>query len=155
MASTVINTRADLDALAGTPAHDAFMAMLAGTLYRLEKDDTAGTWRAVEDDSTIARFGFTRADFPSAEPPALPAYEPPTPEVFVCTPWQIRKALNAMNLRQDVEAAVLASPDQSLKDGWEFATAFRSDDPFVVQMGAALGKTEAETLELIKMAATL
>ena len=150
-----INTRSDLDALAGTPAHDAFMSVLAGTIYRLEKDDTAGTWQAVEDDSTIARFGFTRADFPSAEPPALPAYVPPTPEVFVCTPWQIRKAINAMGLRQAVEDAVAASTDQALKDGWEFASAFRSDDPFVLQMGAALGKSAAETAELIQQAAAL
>ncbi len=150
-----INTRNDLDAIAGTPAHDAFMTMLAGTLYRLEKDDVAGTWCAIEDDSTIARFGFTRADFPGAEPPALPAYVPPTPEVFVCTPWQIRKAINAMGLRQAVEDAVAASTDQTLKDGWEFASAFRSDDPFVLQMGAALGKSQTETTELIRYASTL
>lgn len=152
---SIINTRTDLDALQGTPAHAAFMTMLAGTLYRVEKDDTAGQCLAVPDNATVERFGFTRADFPSAEPPALPAYAPPTPEVFVCTPWQIRKAINAMGLRQAVEDAVAASTDQALKDGWEFASAFRSDDPFVLQMGAALGKSAAETAELIQQAAAL
>jgi len=72
-----INTRADLDALAGTPEHDAFLAALGGSLWRLEKDDTAGVWRAVADSTTVKRFGFTSADFPKALPPALPAYVAP------------------------------------------------------------------------------
>ena len=62
-----INTREDLDAIAGTPEHVAFMALLAGTLWRLEKDDTAQAWVAIEDNSTIERFDFTRADFPDAD----------------------------------------------------------------------------------------
>lgn len=74
MESTVINTRSDLDALAGTPAYAEFMVRLAGTLWRLERDDAARVWRAVEDDSTIARYGFVRTDFPGSEPPALPEY---------------------------------------------------------------------------------
>ena len=59
MASTVINTREDLDAITGTIEHDVFMATLRGTLWRLEKDDQAGVWLAIEDNSTIERFGFT------------------------------------------------------------------------------------------------
>ena len=70
MASTVINTREDLDAITGTIEHDIFMATLRGTLWRLEKDDQARAWLAIEDNSTIERFGFTRADFPGAVAPA-------------------------------------------------------------------------------------
>ncbi len=78
----IITTRADLDALQGTPAHAQFMAMLAGSLYRLEKDDEAKAWKAVEDDSMIQRFGFVRADFPNAAAPTLPVYVPePVEEV--------------------------------------------------------------------------
>jgi len=77
------------------------------------------------------------------------------PQVFRCTPWQIRKALNAQGLRDGVEAAIAASTDRTLKDGWEFATEFRSDDPFVISMGVAMGKTAAETAELIQYASTL
>lgn len=77
MASNVINTRADLDAIAGTPEHAAFMAMLTGTLWRLEKDEAAKTWVAIEDNTTIARFGFSRADFPGVQAPALPVYVSP------------------------------------------------------------------------------
>lgn len=74
----VINTREDLDAIAGTPEHVAFMALLAGTLWRLEKNDTAQAWVAIEVNSTIERFNFTRIDFPDAQPPILPAYVRPT-----------------------------------------------------------------------------
>ncbi len=79
----------------------------------------------------------------------------PPPVVYSCSPWQIRKALNAAGLRAGVESAISASTDQVLKDGWEFATEFKSDDPFVLQMGSALGKSSAETAALIQMAASL
>ena len=72
-----------------------------------------------------------------------------------CSPWQIRKALNAQGLRQAVEDIVAASDDQGLIDGWEFATEFRSDDPFVISMGASIGKSEEETRQLIEYAASL
>ena len=72
-----INSREDLDAIQGTPAHTAFMSLLQGTLWRLQKDDTAGVWVAVEDSSTIMRFGFTRTDFANTPPPDLPVYTPP------------------------------------------------------------------------------
>ena len=75
--------------------------------------------------------------------------------VAVCSPWQIRKALNAANLRQPVEDAIAASSDVAVKDGWEFATEFRSDDLFVLSMGAAIGKNAEETRQFIEYAATL
>jgi len=75
--------------------------------------------------------------------------------VYSATPWQIRKALTALSLRQQVEYAVAASSDQEVKDGWEFATEFRSDDPFVIAIGAAVGKTAEETAQVINYASTL
>lgn len=57
--------------------------------------------------------------------------------VMSCSPWQMRKALNQLNLRATVESAVSTS-DQTTKDGWEFATEFRSDDPLVVNLAEAL-----------------
>lgn len=71
---SIINSSDDLATLAGAPQHAEFMAMLAGTLWRVERDDEARCWRAVEDDSTITRYGLTRADFPDAMPPPLPDY---------------------------------------------------------------------------------
>lgn len=75
---TIINTRADLDAIAGTPEHAEFMAFLKGSMTR--KQDVAvrpegygqpeyqgevipPVWQDVEDLSTITRFGFTKGDF--------------------------------------------------------------------------------------------
>lgn len=78
-----------------------------------------------------------------------------TPPVYSCSPWQIRKALNAAGLRAQTESAVAGSSDQDLKDGWEFASEFRSDDPFVIAMGAALGKSQAETVAIIQAASAL
>lgn len=70
-----INTRADLDAAAGTAEYEAFLRGLEGSLWRVEAVD--GAWVTVEDDSTVARFGFARGDFPDATPPALPTTPPP------------------------------------------------------------------------------
>ena len=78
MASPVINTRADLDSIAGTKQHDEFMELLKGSMTR--KEDVADypdnyhepdydgpkvepVWHDVEDLSLIHRFGFTKADF--------------------------------------------------------------------------------------------
>lgn len=84
----------------------------------------------------------------------LPPEPEPVPVVYSCSPWQIRKALNNLTLRTQVEQAVMDG-DQEMRDGWAFATEFRSDDPFVLDMGATLGKTPEETAELIRYAATL
>ena len=78
VSKTIINTRADLDALIGTPEHDEFMAMLKGSITRkhdmqvypegynqpgYEGDKLEPIWEDVEDLSTIERFGFSKADF--------------------------------------------------------------------------------------------
>jgi hypothetical protein len=78
MAQNLINTRADLDAIAGTQAHSDFMSYLAGTMTRKQNTQTYpagyGTpeytgetlepiWEDVEDLSTIESFGFVKGDF--------------------------------------------------------------------------------------------
>ena len=75
--------------------------------------------------------------------------------IYSCSPWQIRKALNDIGQRQAVENAVASSDDITLKDGWEFATEFRSNDPFVISLGAEIGKTEEEVVAIIQNASTL
>jgi len=74
----VINTREDLDAIAGTQQHADFMAALKGSMTRKENqaeypenyndpdydgDPIDPVWVEVEDLSTIERFGFSKADF--------------------------------------------------------------------------------------------
>ncbi len=75
---SLINTREDLDAIAGTPQHDDFMARLKGSMTRKQdaqaypadynQPDYAGEalapiWVDVEDLSTIMAFGFQKTDF--------------------------------------------------------------------------------------------
>ena len=110
-----INTRADIDLIIGTSKHSAVMALLEGTLWRVEKDDAAQVWVAIEDNSTIERFGFTRADFPSALPPVLPKYVPSSEESD-----KARAELIAIDLAsiRSIREWVAAQPDapQILKD---------------------------------------
>lgn len=155
MTSLIVNSAEDLAALEGTVQYTEFLALLEGSLWRVERDDANQTFIAIEDNSTIERYGLTREDFPGAQPPELPEWKPLPAVVHVCSPWQIRKALNDLDLRQAVEAAVTASADATLKDGWAYATEFRSDDSFVIAMGESLGKTSTETAELIEFASGL
>jgi hypothetical protein len=155
----IISTRSDLDAIAGTPEHDAFMSMLAGTLWRLERDDTAKAWVAIEDNTTIERFGFTRADFPNAQPPALPEYVPvvdPVPSAV--TMRQARLAmlgaglLNQVNTTIDSMAGVAGD---AARIEWEYANEVHRDSPLVVTLSTALGLTAAQLDDLFRQAATL
>lgn len=159
MASTVINTREDLDATTGTPEHDAFMAMLRGTLYRLEKDDSAAVWRAVEDNSVIERFGFTRANFPGAVAPELPAYVPPPSDVpQAVTMRQARLALLGAGLLSQVNAAIASMPGaegEAARIEWEYAQEVRRDSALVQSLVPALGMNEAGLDALFTAAAAL
>ena len=79
----------------------------------------------------------------------------PAPKpITTVSPWQIRKALNTMSLRDAVESAVLAS-DQTTKDAWQYATEFVRTDPLVSALGYTLGKTDEELDALFELAATL
>ena len=154
-----INTREDLDAIAGTPEHVAFMALLAGTLWRLEKDDTAQAWVAIEDNSTIERFNFTRADFPDAQPPALPEYVPAVVAVpEVVTMRQARLALLGAGLLAQVNTAVANMPGadgDAARIEWEYAQEVRRDSPLVAALSVALGLTDETLDNLYKVAAGL
>lgn len=74
----IINTRADLDALAGTPAYLDALRALAGSMITTQDvavcpdgygaPDYAGPpvapdWREIETLGTIERLGFSRASF--------------------------------------------------------------------------------------------
>lgn len=159
MASTVINTRDDLDAIEGTQEHAAFMETLSGTLWRIEKDDQAGVWRAIEDNSTIERFGFSRADFPGAVAPELPAYVPPPSDVpQVVSMRQARLALLGAGALASVNSAIanMAGTDgEAARIEWEYAQEVRRDSPLVQSLVPALGMTDAELDELFTRAATL
>ena len=139
----IFNTRADIDALPAAEKTQT-MALLAGTLWRLEKDDAAQCWRAVEDNAGITRFGFTRADFPAAQPPALPAYVPPAP-----VPAPRFTSLEFLALFTDAEqlavatAAMQSAPVKLWYDKMLAASFVTLDDP---RTAAGLGDLVAAGL---------
>ena len=78
-----INTRADLDAIAGTPEHAAFLSYLNATIthqadqavYPQNYDHTlqpgqtgyvAPNWQTITDLSVITRFGYTQETLAAA-----------------------------------------------------------------------------------------
>jgi len=78
LSKVVINTREDLEAIAGTLEYDEFMRLLKGSMTRkqdvavrpegygqpeYEGPEIPPVWEDVEDLSTIEIFGFTKADF--------------------------------------------------------------------------------------------
>jgi hypothetical protein len=79
---------------------------------------------------------------------------PALPRITVSA-WQIRKALNKTDLRDAVEAAVAASGNLELQDGWRHSPEFYSDNPLTLGMGAALGKSSAEMYALFQFAESL
>lgn len=86
------------------------------------------------------------------EPAADPQAQFPRIEVSA---WQIRKALNATGLRDAVEQAVAASASIELKDGWNYAPTFFSDNALTIALGAGLGKTPADMYALFQLASSL
>lgn len=83
---------------------------------------------------------------------ADPADPIPVPEAVV-TARQFRLALNALNLRSDVDAAVAAA-DQDTKDSWEYSTEIQRSHPMVAAIAAALNKTDEEVDAVFDLAKT-
>lgn len=79
-----------------------------------------------------------------------------SPKVFPSvSAWQIRKALNQMNLRTLVENAVNMSGDQNVIDGWNHATQFERYDPLVLMLANSLNKTSADLDNIWNLASSL
>jgi hypothetical protein len=131
------------------------MAALAGTIWRLEKDDDAGLWRAAQDNSTIERFGFVPADFADALPPELPQYVPPPSKVpTVITMRQARLALLGAGLLDTVNAGISAMP-QAAQIEWEYAQEVRRDNALISTLAANLGLDSAAVDMLFTAGAAL
>jgi len=117
------------------------------------KDNADGYYQVeLSDDASVPDWAAKLTPCEVILPPE-PVIAPPAP--LSITPWQIRKALIQLELDEQVEAMVAASDDKVLKAGWEYATEFVETDPFVVAMGASLGKTPEELHELFLFAGTL
>jgi hypothetical protein len=78
----------------------------------------------------------------------IAAIDADAPEVpLSVTPYQARLALNAAGLRDAAEAAVAAAP-RDIRDAWEYAISIERHSPFVAEIGAALGLSDAEIDQL-------
>lgn len=82
-----------------------------------------------------------------------PPVEPVVSNMIV-SPRQIRQALTAAGVRDQVELSV-ANGAQDLQDWWEFATQFEEQHPEVVGMAANLSLTDAQRHDLFVLAASL
>lgn len=78
---------------------------------------------------------------------------PPTP-IPTISAWQMRKALNATGLRDQIEAAV-AGASRDVQDGWATAREFERNHLLIVQMASALGLSDAEVDAVFELGATL
>ena len=72
---------------------------------------------------------------------------------MVVSPWQLRRALNQLNLRDNVEAAVQAG-DQDTQDGWDYASSFERLNPLVLSLAVGLGMTAEEMDDVFRLAVT-
>jgi len=156
-----VNTRADLDALPEAE-RTAFLTLLAGSIWRLERDEATQRWVAVEDLSTIARFGFIAEDFPQAPKPEFPEWVPLPQEpskVRLVSMRQARLALLQAGLLDQVDAAIAGIAEESQRRqaeiNWEYATTVERLDGWVRQIGVGLGLSEADLDGLFERAMML
>ena len=70
------------------------------------------------------------------------------------SPRQIRQALTALSLRDQVESAVAAS-STDIKDWWEFSTSVERENEHVIARAVQLGVTERQLDDLFTLAGTL
>lgn len=68
----------------------------------------------------------------------------PTTVELVVTPWQLRQALNELNLRSQIDTFIKTTTNQDIKDGWEYATEWREFNPLVRSICEGLGITETQ-----------
>lgn len=91
---------------------------------------------------------------PNAEGRPVLSTPPPVTATASVSPWQIRKAINSVGLRADVESAIKLA-DIEMQDAWQYALEFRRDNPLVANLSRLLDKSDAEIDALFELAAGL
>jgi hypothetical protein len=104
----------------------------------LEFDEATETLQIVDDEITVV---------------PRPAVVPVVPKSV--TNYQLRQALNeAPEDRAAVEVLVSGSDDLNIKDGWEHASEFKSDNALFIGAIAYLGWSQEKVDDLLRLAAT-
>ena len=80
---------------------------------------------------------------------------PEPPPILIATKYKFRMALLNIGLLDDIESFIAATEDKAVKIAWQYADEYRTDDPLVLGMGYALGKTDDEIRAVFELANTL
>lgn len=121
-----------------------------GQVVRESDDVIVSPCQSADDPDYLAYIEWVE----QGNEPEVIQYVAPAPVPQEVTPRQIRLALNAMGLRDAIEAAVAAG-SRDLQDTWEFSTVIERANPLIAGMAAALGMSEAQVDALFVLAATL
>ena len=147
----IINDRKDLDA-APDAIREQFMVRLAGSINRWVWE---GEWKLVQDESTIAKFGFGLSDFPDAPIPPKPDYNPEERELQQAresaslTRAQFKLGLLERGELDKVKAAMSSdSADPRAVILWEDAQVFNRTDPDLLRLATEMGYSEVHLDEL-------
>lgn len=134
-------------------------------------DDVQHGWQVVElwTDEALAQIGVYRVA-PAVAPDgyqivsasiqrvggavrqvAVLALAPPP--VLTASARQLRLAMNALGLREDIEEYV-ASQSRDVQDSWQWTTEFESTHPFLVGAAEQMNKSPEEVAALFALAQT-
>lgn len=75
--------------------------------------------------------------------------------VIIVSAWKIRKALNRLGWRDLAESIITSSNNKDLIDGWNHNDTFESNNPLMLLVAQAAGKTAQDIDELFNLADTL
>jgi hypothetical protein len=111
------------------------------------------SWEAAQKSGAETIIKDSDAEYRCYMPGEIqrPVAPDPVPEISA---WQMRKALSATGLRDQIETAV-AGASQEIKDAWQYAASFDRNHPLVVQMVSALGLPDAQVDAVFELGATL
>jgi hypothetical protein len=150
--STIINSRADLDAIAGTPRHAAFIAGLIGTLAHEPAADFIDAPAPAVADHERARWDGTEWIVEPVPEPPPPAPEPVPDQV---SKIQLVRALRQAGIWETHVKPWIGTLSDAAQEDWALANYIPRSDPFVTDAQAALAWSDEQVDDLFRQAALL
>ena len=153
----IINNRSDIESLSFED-RTQFMNLLAGSVWKLQRDDENQRWILIEDLSTITKYGISMGELSDIPKPDIPEWKPlPDPrESIQCTALQGLLALDQSGLASAYQTwADDSSRTFAEKAFITRAQTWRRMDPILLSAAVALGLTEQQLDELFELAVTL
>ena len=112
-----------------------------------------GVWMWEQYQEWVNTGGVTEA-FETRSPEQVAADELQTwRDAVSCGPLQFRRALRSENLMDTVKT-YLETADEEVVEAWEYATTIYRNDPMVIAVKDALGKTDEELDAIFHLALT-